>query len=171
MLIGVNVHNMILTNLTFPAPQSLSFYGMLPEEFTESHATNFEQIEIKGRSSPLASYGGSSARSTEISVLIHEDYLAEFNGGKADITEYIAQIKALTYPLYKGTLTIPPKVLLRVGDFFSIRGYCANCSITWKLPIRDRHYIQAQASFAISESLPVSYTAEDIFSGADIRRA
>lgn len=170
MDIGKNVHKMILTNLTFGAPQSISFYGILPDEFSETHQTTFETIEIKSRSNPLASYAGSTARTVDISVKIHEDYLAEFNGGTADIRDYVAAIKSITYPEYQGTVVVPPTVLLRIGDFFKIKGYCTSCTITWEKPIRDNHYIVATANFSIAEALSQSYTASEVFTKEDLRR-
>lgn len=150
--------------------QHLSFYGVLPDEFTESHTANFEPFDIKSRSNPLASYGSGSARNVSISVDIHEDYLAEFNGGSADIREYIAAIKSITYPEYQGTLVVPPKVLLRVGTFLKIQGYCTSCSITWKKPIRDGRFIFATVQFDISEALEQAYSASEVFSMEDLRR-
>ena len=161
---------MILTNLTFPAPQSVSFYGILPDEFTETHSTNFESIDIKSRSNPLASFAGSSARTSDISFDIHEDYLAEFNGGTADIREFIAAIKSITYPEYQGTIVVPPRILLRVGSFFKIKGYCNSCSITWKKPIRDGRFILASVSISITEALSQSFAASEVFTQEDLRR-
>ena len=170
MLIGKNVHKMVLTNLTFGAPQSISFYGILPDEFSESHSALFDTIEIKGRSNPLAAYSGSSARTVSITVTIHEDYLAEFMGGYADIRQFIGAIRSITYPEYRGTLTVPPKVLLRIGQFLKIQGYCSSCTVTWKKPIRDGRFIVADVSFEIVEALTNSYTASEVFSTADLRR-
>lgn len=170
MLIGKNVHKMTLTNLTFGAPQSISFYGILPDEFTESHSTNFEQIDIKGRSNPLWAYAGSSARETSITVTLHEDYLAEFMGGSADIREFVAAIRSITYPEYQGTMTVPPTILLRIGSFFKMKGICQSCQVTWKKPIRDNRYIVADISISIAEALEDSYTASEVFSMSDLVR-
>lgn len=170
MQMGNNVHTIILTNLTFPAPQSISFYGIMPEEFTETHSTIFEQIDIKSRSNPLASYAGSTSRTVDISVDIHEDYLAEFNGGRADIRDFVAAVRSITYPQYQGTIVIPPRVLIRIGNFFKLKGYCNSCSVTWKKPIRNGRFISATLSFSLSEALEQSYTAAEVFTKEDLRR-
>lgn len=169
MIIGKNVHKMILTNLTFPSPQSISFYGMLPDDINESHSTNFEPLDIKSRSSQLFSYAGSNSRGVSFGIDVNEDYLAEFNGGRADIREYMAAIKAITYPIYQGTMVIPPSVLLRCGEFLKIRGFCNSCEISWHKPIRDGHYVNATVNISITETLSKSFAANEIFTMEDLR--
>lgn len=170
MLIGKNVHKMILTNMSLDTPVSISFYGMLPEEFTETHSANFEEIDIKSRSSTLASYAGGSARTTEISVNLNEDYLAEFNGGGENyrLDDYVATIKSLTYPMYKGVLVLPPRLRLRIGDFFKIQGFCTSCSVTWRLPIRDGRYINAGVSLSITEARSMALSADQVIQKEDL---
>lgn len=170
MLIGQNVNKMRLTNLTTGAPLSINFYGVLPESVQESHATNFEPLSIKSRSNPLVSYSGSGTRSTSISVLLHEDYIAEFEGGAADIRRTVAKIKSLTYPQYENLRVLPPRVLLRIGDFFKIYGYCSDCQVTWKLPIRNDRYIVAEVSFTIQEALKQSFTMAEVWNMSDMAR-
>lgn len=164
----VNLHKMVLTNLTFPAPQSLSFCGVLPDEFTESHSTNFEPFDIKSRSNPVASYAGSAARTVSITVGVHEDYLSQF--GISDIRDFVAAVKSITYPEYMGTKVVPPRVLLRIGNFFKMKGYCTDCSITWKKPIRNERYIYADITFSITEAINQAFAASEIFAKEDLRR-
>ena len=168
MILGVNVHKMMLTNLTLG--HTLSFYGVLPDTITESHQANFQLVDIKSRSNPLASYDNGSARTVTINVDICEDYISQFNGGYADIREFVAKIKALTYPEYYGLIVKAPSVLLRVGTFFRMRGYCTNVEVIWHRPIRDERYLWVTLSFTISEALHKAWKASEIFNQEDMRR-
>ena len=170
MVKTVNAHKVILTNLTFDPPESISFYGVLPDSIQEAHQANFQPMDIQSRSGPLFAYSGGSARNITIDIDVHEDYLAEYNGGKADIREYAALFKALTYPEYKGTKVEPPSVLLRVGSFIRIKGICSSSSVTWEKPMRNGRYIVAKFSVTIEEANQLAFAASEILAMDDLRR-
>lgn len=166
----VNQHKVILTNLTFDPPLSMSFFGILPDDIRESHSANFEQMTIMSRSGQLQSYSGGNNRTTDISITVHEDYLAEYMGGKADIREFAAQFKALTYPEYMDSKVIPPRILLRVGKFFQFHGVCTESSVTWKKPMRNDRYICADFSISLMETNSNAFAASEILAMDDLRR-
>lgn len=170
MIPTVNQHKIILTNTTFDPPQSITFYGILPDDIQEQHSANFTPMEIQSRSGPLFAYSSGSARAISLDFDVHEDYLAEYNGGSADIREYAANFKALTYPEYMGTKVIPPSVLLRVGTFILFKGICTNASVTWQKPIRNGRYILAKFSISLEEANVNCFAASEIFAMDDIRR-
>lgn len=172
IVMGENVNKITIGNLTFENPQIISLYGILPDEFSEVHGTKYDSIEIKSRSNPLASYGGSTARTIDFTFDIHEDYLDEFEGGnmKANITDYVNKIKSITYPRYVETYVVPPRVYIKVADSFRLKGYCNNCNVVWKKPFRDGRYIYATIILSIVETLSISFTADEIFSHQDLAR-
>ena len=159
-----------ITNMTFSPPQSMTLYGVTPEDISENHSAQFEPMNIMSRSGELFSYTGGDARTVSINFDIHEDYLIEYEGKGADIREYIAQIKTLTYPEYAGTNVIPPKIRLRVGKFILFQGVCRSTTVTWKKPVRNGRYIYANCMLEFVESNKYSFAASEIFSMGDLRR-
>lgn len=170
MIPTVNLHKIILSNMTFDPPQSITFYGILPDTIMEQHGASFNSMDIQSRSGPLYSYSGGSARTITIEFEVHEDYLAEFNGGYADIREYAANFKALTYPEYVKTKVEPPSVLLRVGTFIRLKGVCESSSVTWRKPIRNGRYIVADFSITLNEANANAFAASEILLMDDLRR-
>jgi len=171
--IGANPSNLVtIVNTTFNPPRAINFYGLAPDDITESHSANFEPIDIMGRSSPIAVYSGGGGRTVDISLDIHEDYLKEYSNqmGKADIREFVAEVKALTYPRYQGGVVIPPRVFIKIGEFFRMKAYCGSVSVSWKKPIRDGKYIVAGLSMNFTEILSVSFSADEVSSGKDLER-
>ncbi|AMM44847.1 hypothetical protein SP15_048 [Bacillus phage SP-15] len=165
-----NTNLIILANLAFAPPQTIKFHGIIPEEFNESHSTNFEQVQIQSRSSALASYGGSNSRTANIQFDIHEDYLGEYVGTK-DITEFVAKLKALTYPRYENGVVIPPRCYLKIGSMFRIKGYPESVDINWRKPVRDGRMISATVTINFVEYVSLSWSADQIASGADLGRS
>jgi hypothetical protein len=161
-----------IVNTTFTPPQSITFYQLCPDDLTESHQENFEPVDIKSRSNPLQAYSGSSSRSIDLSIDVHEDYLRAYSQeiGKADIVAFIAQLKALTYPRYQQGVVIPPKCFVKVGDFFRMKAICTSVSVAWKKPLRDNKYISATISMSFNEILSISFSADEIASGGDLQR-
>lgn len=166
----VNTNLIMLANLTLSPPQTLQFHGIVPDEFSENHSTNYEQVSIQSRSSNLASYGGSNSRTVSVQFDLHEDYLSEYSGIK-DIGEFVAKLKAFTYPLYQNGVVIPPRCFLKIGSMFRIKGYTDSVDVTWKKPIRNGRMIAATVTMNIVEFVSLSYSADQIASGADLGRS
>lgn len=166
----VNQHKIILTNLTFSPPMSMTFYGILPDEISESHTANFANMDIMSRSGQLWSYSGGDSRTIDLSIEVHEDYLASYNGGKADIREYAAQFKALTYPEYTEAGVIPPSILLRVGSFIKFKGICRSSTVVWRKPMRNNRYIVAAFQLSLAEANSNAFAASEILLMDDLRR-
>ena len=170
MVYTVNQHKIILTNLTFSPPKSMTFYGMLPDEISESHSANFASMDIQSRSGQLWSYSGGSSRTLSLNITVHEDYLSEYLGGNADIRDYAALFKALTYPEYKGTKVEPPSLLLRVGSFIRFKGVCTEAQVNWRKPIRNDRYIVADFNISLTEANANAFAASEIIIKDDLRR-
>lgn len=166
----VNQHKIILTNYTFSPPQSMTFYGILPDDITESHSATFDEMQIQSRSGSLFAYSGGPSRTIDLSIDVHEDYLAEYNGGSADIREYAAQFKALTYPEYMESYVIPPSLLLRVGSFILFKGICTSASVVWHKPMRNDRYIYATFTLSLQEANKNAFAASEIMAMDDLRR-
>jgi hypothetical protein len=143
---------------------------MTPDDITEAHTANFEQIDIKSRSNPLQAYSGSGARTTDLSFDIHEDDLRVSIGANADIIQFVGQVKALTYPRYQGGVVIPPRVFIKIGDFFRMKAFCGSVNVTWKKPIRNNRYICASLQMSFTEILSLSFTADEVTTGGDLGR-
>ena len=148
----------------------MTFYGMLPDSIQESHGANFEPMTIVSRSGQILSYSGGSNRELSLTIEVHEDYLASYNGGKADIREYAALFKTLTYPEYLDSKVVPPSLLLRVGSFIKFKGVCTNASVNWMRPMRNNRYIRAEFNISLTEANSVAFAASEIFTMDDLRR-
>jgi len=168
------VQNLItIVNCTFNPPRSINFYGITPDEVTESHSASFDPQDIRGRSNPLAAYSGSGARTTSLSIDVHEDYLRMYSKSleKARLVDFIGQIKALTYPRYQSGIVIAPKVFIKIGEFFLMKAYCSQVSVTWKKPLREnKYYVSANISMDFSEILSISFSADEVATGMDLGR-
>jgi hypothetical protein len=148
----------------------MTFYGILPDEISESHNANFAAMDIMSRSGQLWSYSGGDSRTISLNFDVHEDYLAAFNGGKADIREFAAKFKALTYPEYTESGVIPPSLLLRVGSFIKFKGICRSATVTWRKPMRNNRYIVANFSLDMAEANKLAFAASEIVAMDDLRR-
>lgn len=170
---GGNSENLItIVNTTFNPPQAINFYGLAPDDFSENHTAEWDPAVIRSRSSPLAAYSGGGARTVSLAIDIHEDYMkAYFNGGNSnEITQFVGQLKALTYPRYQGGTVIPPKVFIKIGQFFRMKAYCTSVDITWKKPIRNNKYIAATISMSFTEILSTCFSADEVATGGDLGR-
>jgi hypothetical protein len=170
---GANPDNLVtIVNTSFNPPRAINFYGLAPDDLTESHSANFEPVEIMGRSSPLASYSGGGGRTVDISLDVHEDYLKAYSNQKnvANIVEFVGQVKALTYPRYQDNIVIPPRVFIKIGEFFRMKAYCNSVSVSWKKPIREGRYIMAGLNMNFTEILSVSFSADEVATGKDLER-
>ena len=165
-----NLHKVTITNYTLPGHPVFSFYGVIPDSLTESHGADFATMDIMSRSGQLFSYSGGTSRTIDITISTHEDYIAAFTGGKADIRDYVAKFKALTYPEYSGTVVRPPELLLRVGNCIKFHGICESASVTWQKPFRNDHYIVADLNLSLKEANRLAFSASEIFYGDDLRR-
>ena len=165
-----NDYLVTLINMTLSPPASIYLYGISPEDIAESHSAQFEDMNIMSRSGILMSYTGGDARSISLNFDIHEDYIAEYEGKNADIRDYVAAIKTLTYPRYVGPTVLPPRVRLKVGKFILLQGVCRSTTVTWKKPVRNGRYIYANCQIEIMETNSMSFDAIEIAAKGDLRR-
>lgn len=166
----MNYNNLVtILNTTFSPPRKIKFYGAVPDEFSENHSAEFEDITIKGRSAPLAIYSGSSAENFDVTIEIHEDFIRQFGGGSsASIEDVVNELKALTYPRYAGGLVIAPRCHITIGDFFRRNVYVTSRNITWKKPLRKgedgrMRYISASVTLGMTEIRSESLSADQFF--------
>lgn len=140
---------------------------LLPDSLSEEYSAQFDDIQVLGRSTPYAGYGGGGPRSVSIDLPIHVDY------SEGQYLDIIEKLKALPYPEY-GNYIEPPKIYLKIGDFIAIIGYCDSVSVNWEKPYGDdmngnKVYYKADVSLSINEALKYPHSASDIEGGMGSR--
>lgn len=142
----------------------------LPDEIDDSYSANFTQTDMLGRSSPPINYGNGGPREINFSIFVREDLVPDGE----DITEVVNKFRSLSYPEYVKGVVIPPELIVRMGDMFSIRAVCNNVAVSWEKPYGttsegNTAYYQAEISLSFQESVgqDVSYSASEVMSGRD----
>jgi hypothetical protein len=130
---------------------SISF-ACEPEEITDNNQNNFEAVDVRGRSSPYQGYSHSGPRTISFTLTLHQDLCP------MGLLNTINHLKALTYPGYGGILEIP-KCYVHIGYMISCLAIISEVGVSWKPPIRDHAYVQADVSLAFTEVRddPLSY--------------
>ena len=115
-------------------------FQFLPETINETKTANWNPIEIIARSSPIQVYSSSAAKQ----ITLNLEFLVQPEQGinrptKLDIRDTINQLRALVYPRKGGTmetfsLYCPPVVVLRCGNWWSMRCIVRNVSIDHNMP-------------------------------------
>ena len=83
------------------------------------------------------------------------------------LVDFVKDLKALTYPQYLTNIYKPPMILLEVGDFFKMRGFCT-VSVSWKKPLREGRYVNASVTIQVTEALKKSFGMDDILGSKDL---
>lgn len=129
-------------------------FTYLHDNFTESKAANYSSTAVLGRSEPIRGYVGSTPRTLNLQLAVpiegdglpmqpnlsgalDENYLQTVQTFKRKL-EVLDFIRALVYPHYTektNRLTFPPpRVLVILGQWFSMLGIVTNFSMTHKSP-------------------------------------
>lgn len=135
----------------------IEFY--LPDSFIDTNTANFEDVAIRGRSTPLRGYDSSGPRSISFDLDLHDDYCP------IGLKETVKKMRALTYPSYKG-YAVPPECYIKLAEVFSSRATVNSVSVSYEKPYRDGHYVKATVSLDITP-ISDSLSAEDIEKGVD----
>ena len=134
---------------------------ILPDEISESKDSQFDSVDLRGRSAPLQGYNCSGARSVSYSLTLHDDYC------KGGLLSTVRKLKALEYPEYANSSLTPPKCYVRFGSMISMSAIVTSVSITWKKPYRNGFYINADVNLEFSEVVDTPYSASQIEAGGD----
>lgn len=135
---------------------TVSFY--LPEEFNDEFSAQFDDAEVRGRTSPMRGYSGSGPRQLNFTATIHADYCV---GG---LMTTIDKLKALTFPKY-GSNIEPPSCYIRIGNIVSAKTTVNSIGIAYQKPYRNGEFVMAEVSFDMTEVVDESYDAVDIENG------
>ena len=143
---------------------------VIPEQVSKSLSANWESLNIPGRAASYYSYTGTSNRTVNFSIQLHNDLLENYtwveNGVKFKSNEssgltmnkIISFLESCCYPIYESEKIIPPVVLLKIGDEIKMRGIINNVSETSQLPFRD--VIVAGRTFKkyLMKTISISFT-------------
>lgn len=138
--VGVETPCYIINTLT----KTVIHLPHVPEEFSYSHGSNWDEQGTKGRSIPHINYGGGTSRTVDIAVTISADFCEHRN-----IDSILDKLEALSYPIYKDKI-LAPKCVFRCANF-TVTGVIASVDITRKLPIINGSYSQADVSISFIE--------------------
>ena len=122
---------------------------VIPEQVSQSVSANWESTSIPGRASSYYSYVGTSNRTVNFSIQLHNDLLEMYKWSEGGVVsssndpaglnmnKIIKFLESCCYPEYTAGKIIPPVVLLKIGDEVKMRGIINNVSRTSQLPFRD----------------------------------
>lgn len=131
-------------------------FGLLsPDEVSDSNSANFEDISIRGRSSPLKGYDSTGPRSISFSIELAADLCPQ------GLVQTVRRMQALLYP-HQQTVIVQPRCLFVLGDFLNITGVPQSVDVVWKKPYTNGMYRFADVSFSMSEVEEVGRFAKEI---------
>lgn len=119
-------------------------FTYMPQQFSEAKQAEYSQVPIMGRSEPLLGYGSSTGRIFQIglSLLATGD-----KGGSRDTPDWqqraaeeevikpLRLLSSWVYPDYRNDrMSIPPRLLLVIGSWLSIRVVLINYSAQYMAP-------------------------------------
>ena len=130
-------------------------FGISPEEITESVSAQFDEADVRGRSSPFKQYSQSGPKSVSFTISLYADYCP------MGIAQTVSAIKALVYPQYSDVIEAPHSYF-KLGKFIAIDGIVSSVSVTWKKPFRDGYYLFADVSIDMDEVRSVAQSAKEV---------
>jgi len=134
-------------------------FQLMPNEITLEKGTNWEDVEIPGRSVPLKFYRSSNSEKLLLNLQL---VTSMFQGDNAEAMVYqaIRNLKSMPYPDYSGRYVKPPhKYLIVISntfndptfDMYQYIAVCRNVRVTYKLPYDFTSgrsmYVEVQADF------------------------
>lgn len=157
----------LATNTWIPLP-------VVPESASEGVSAMWNDVQIPGRSANYRSYKGTSNRSLNFSIKLHMDLLKELSTENMDLTTICDYMKSLVYPEYSQNAILPPVCILKLTDYFKLRGTFDSVSVSYELPLRDivyrgksnqKMYSVATVSFQFTEVPIKAPSASQIANG------
>lgn len=126
-----------------------------PEEVSDDISANFDDISVKGRSSPFKSFINTGPRTISFTISLSADYCSE------GIVNVVDNLRALCYPYKSGTVKAP-KCFFKLGTFMSVTAVPQSVGVTWKKPYKDGIYTLADVSISISEVEAATVFASEV---------
>lgn len=130
-------------------------FGISPEEVTESVSAQFDEADVRGRSSPFKQYSQSGPKTVSFTISLYADYCP------MGIVQTVSAIKALVYPQYSDVIEAPHSYF-KIGKFIAIDGIVSSVSVTWKKPFRDGYYLFADVSIDMDEVRSIAQSAKEV---------
>lgn len=143
---------------------------VIPEQVSQSVSANWEATSIPGRASSYYSYVGTSNRTVNFTIQLHNDLLEMYKWSEGGVVssandpaglnmnKIIKFLESCCYPEYTAGKIIPPVVLLKIGDEVKMRGIINNVSRTSQLPFREVTSGQNKYKRFLYSSLSVTFT-------------
>jgi len=137
---------------------------ILPDEFNRSNAAQYDEADVRLRSNPFRGYSSGGPSVTSLTIPLHDDLLRHRGETIMSVIDFF---EALAHPHYytEGNRVASPRVLIRIGDFFKMRGNPDNVDVTFRKPYRNGIYLQADISVTMSEALRVPLAAVNVHQG------
>lgn len=130
-------------------------FGISPDEVSESNSAQFDDADVRGRSSPFKQYSQSGPRSVSFTVTLYADYCP------MGIVQTVSAVKALVYPKYTDVIEAP-HAYFKIGKFMALDGVVNSVSVSWRKPFRDGYYLFADVSIDMDEVRSVAQSAEEV---------
>lgn len=127
-----------------------------PEEISDNVSAQYDQQEVRGRSTPYQGYNDSGPREINFSVVLHDDLC------KNGILATVNHLKSLAYPEYSGVL-LAPQSLIRIGDMINTKAIITSVGVSWSKPFRNGVYVTATVDISASEVRDDPLSASDIW--------
>lgn len=117
-------------------------FQLIPKQISTEKQTNWENVEIPGRSVPLKFYRSSDSETINLDLQLVTSMFQNDNGFEDEIYQAIRNLKSMPYPDYSDKYTRPPhKYLVIIGntlndyyDTYEFIGVCKNVKVTYNLP-------------------------------------
>lgn len=130
-------------------------FGISPDEVTESNSAQFDDADIRGRSSPFKQYSQTGPRSVSFTIQLYADYCP------MGIVQTVNAVKALVYPRYTDVIEAP-HAYFKIGKFMALDGVVNSVSVSWRKPFRDGYYLFADVSIDMDEVRSVAQSVEEV---------
>lgn len=118
----------MLIDLTHPSDKIV--FTFMPGNFTESKSAEYAAINILGRSEPVMGYSHSGPRLFNITLTFFAD-----SDPNSEVLSPVQLLRSWVYPDYSSQFpTVPPRLLLIVGQWLSQRVIMLNYNINYMAP-------------------------------------
>ena len=148
-------------------------FQLLPKEIRLEKTTNWEDVEIPGRSVPLKFYRSSNSENLTLNLSL---VTSMFQGDdfEEQIYQSIRNLKSMPYPDYTDKYTRPPhKYLVMIGntlndiayDDYRFIGVCKSVNVKYNLP----YDLETKRSMFINADITFEEVRDEPYGLHDIR--
>jgi len=110
----------------------------IPEQINETIETNYNEITIIGRSSPIQGYSDTGARTVSFDltfVATELDAANEVDAIRRQVFEKMRFLQSFAFPEYDGNVMKPPhRIQIIIGSFLNIVGILQSVPLVWRAP-------------------------------------